>query len=300
VYIFTGGLKMWKKLTVLLCSIIGYFFLSSYIYVPSLLDSDNFVLIAHRGASKEAPENTLAAYQFAKKAGADYIEIDLQMTQDGKLVAMHDSSVDRTTDGSGKVGDMTLAEIKKLDAGSWFNEEYPEKADKTYSNLQVPTLQEIFDAVGNDANYYIETKKGDLEFAMEQKLVALLEENGLLDKSQPIGKVVIQSFDEESLKFIHDLNSEIPLIKLLYDEEVAETSSTRLEDICEYAIGIGASYTQIDKEYIKNASKKGLLIHLFTVDNTQGISKIKSAGATGIFTNDILEIKEAAEGASLH
>src|SRR5690606_33927887 len=86
----------------------------------ALLDEEAFLLIAHRGASAFAPEHTLASYQLAMDMDADFIEIDLQMTQDGVLVALHDDTVDRTTDGSGKVAEMDLAVIKVLDAGFWF------------------------------------------------------------------------------------------------------------------------------------------------------------------------------------
>ncbi|MGI2327582.1 glycerophosphodiester phosphodiesterase [Planococcus sp. YIM B11945] len=256
---------------------------------------NQFLVIAHRGASAEAPENTIAAYKLSEKMGADYIEIDLQMTKDGELVAMHDSSVDRTTDGSGKVAELTLAEIKQLDAGSWFYEAFPKKENKAFEGVQVPTLQEVFKEFGSDANYYIETKKGDNAFEMERELIKLLSQYGLLDGSQNKGQVVIQSFHKESLKFIHKLNSDIPLIKLEYDEEIADMSKAELEDICEYAVGIGASYTKIDKGYIKKARAEGLLVHLFTIDNANDVKKVKSLGATGIFTNDVQPIKEALE-----
>lgn len=100
--------------------------------------------IAHRGASGYAPEHTLTSYKMGDRMHGDYIEIDLQMTKDGKLIAMHDETVDRTTDGTGKVKDFTLEQIKQLDAGSWFNEKYPQYANPRYEGLQVPTLEEIF------------------------------------------------------------------------------------------------------------------------------------------------------------
>lgn len=91
--------------------------------------------------------------------GASYIEIDLQRTKDGHLVAMHDETVDRTTNGSGRVEDYTLAELKKLDAGSSFNEQNPQLAKDSYKGATVPTLDEILTRYGTDANYYIETKR---------------------------------------------------------------------------------------------------------------------------------------------
>ena len=114
--------------------------------------------VSHRGASGYAPEHTITSYQMGEKMHGDYIEIDLQMTKDGQLIAMHDEKVDRTTDGTGSVKEYTLNEIKELDAGSWFNEKYPESAKGEYVGLQVPTLEEIFQKFGKNASYYIETK----------------------------------------------------------------------------------------------------------------------------------------------
>ena len=105
----------------------------------------------------------------------DYIELDLQMTKDGHLIAMHDEKVDRTTDGTGYVKDMTLAEIKKLDAGSWFNETYPQYAKPEYEGLQVPTLEEVFKEFGKNNSYYIETKSPEIYPGMEKELLRLVD-----------------------------------------------------------------------------------------------------------------------------
>jgi len=91
---------------------------------PALTDNKT-LNVAHRGASGYAPEHTLLSYELGESMKGDYIEIDLQMTKDGELIAMHDETLDRTTNGTGLVKDYTLEEIKQLDAGSWFNEKYP-------------------------------------------------------------------------------------------------------------------------------------------------------------------------------
>src|SRR5699024_5365908 len=97
-----------------------------------LLSKDNFLIIAHRGASSVAPEHTLESYKHAKEMNADYIEIDLQMTEDNQLVAMHDETVDRTTNGKGKISTFTLEKLQELDAGTWFKQKYPDKAKREY------------------------------------------------------------------------------------------------------------------------------------------------------------------------
>lgn len=129
-----------------------------------------------------------------------YIEIDLQRTKDGHLVAMHDETVDRTTNGSGRVEDYTLAELKKLDAGSSFNEQNPQLAKDSYKGATVPTLDEILTRYGTDANYYIETKQPDVYPGMEQQLLDTLNRHNMLtSNSLENGHVLVQSFSEASL-----------------------------------------------------------------------------------------------------
>src|SRR5699024_347768 len=118
---------------------------------------------------------------------ADYIEIDLQLTKDGHLICMHNSTVDATTDGKGKIKDMTLSEIKELNIKG---------------GHKVPSLEEVLDHFGRDVNYYIETKRPQEE-EMDLELIRLLEERSLIGVQAYYGQVVIQSFSEESLKNIH-------------------------------------------------------------------------------------------------
>ncbi|MDF9763251.1 glycerophosphoryl diester phosphodiesterase [Peribacillus simplex] len=172
------------------------------------------VNIAHRGASGYAPEHTIPAYQLGEQMKGDYIEIDLQMTKDGRLIAMHDEKVDRTTNGTGLVKDLTLAEIKKLDAGTWFNEKYPQLAKKKYEGLTVPTLEEVFMKFGRQANYYIETKSPDVYPGMEEELLQVLKENKMVDSKGRTKNVLIQSFSQESLLKVHDMNPNLPLVQL--------------------------------------------------------------------------------------
>lgn len=110
---------------------------------------------------------------------ADYLELDLQMTKDGHLVAMHDDKVNRTTNGTGRVDHYTLAELKQLDAGSWFNQKYPKYQNPQYVGQQVPTLDEIFSRYGTSVNYYIETKSPDVYPGMEEQLLRQLHQYGL-------------------------------------------------------------------------------------------------------------------------
>ncbi|SUK87380.1 glycerophosphoryl diester phosphodiesterase [Staphylococcus aureus] len=114
---------------------------------------------------------------------------------------MHDETVNRTTNGHGKVEDYTLDELKQLDAGSWFNKKYPKYARASYKNAKVPTLDEILERYGPNANYYIETKSPDVYPGMEEQLLASLKKHHLLNNNKlKNGHVMIQSFSDESLK----------------------------------------------------------------------------------------------------
>jgi glycerophosphoryl diester phosphodiesterase len=247
--------------------------------------SDNFIIIGHRGASAYAPEHTIASYEMATQLGADYIEIDLQMTKDGKLAAMHDQTVDRTTDRSGAVQSYTLEELQQLDAGSWFNLEHPGYADPAYSRLKVPSLEEIFQHFGSSVNYYIETKSPDLYPGMEEELLRLLHDYGLIGSKKDNARVIIQSFSSKSLKRIHREEPDIPLIQLISYKKPAELTDHDLKRWQKYAAGIGPNYNMIDEEYVKKARENGLLVHPYTINKQNEMEEGVAWGITGAFTD---------------
>ena len=224
---------------------------------------EKFVTIAHRGASGYAPEHTFNAYDKShNELGASYIEIDLQRTKDGHLVAMHDETVNRTTNGHGRVEDYTLAELKKLDAGSWFNKQHPDLAQSEYNNAKVPTLDEILSRYGKNANYYIET-----------------------NQSLKNGHVIVQSFSEPSLQKMKQLNPNIPLIRLLDKGELPFQSESDLKRIKSYAVGVGPEYTDLNEKNTKHLKDLGFLIHPFTVNEEADMQRLNNYGVDGVFTN---------------
>lgn len=253
--------------------------------------------IAHRGASGYAPEHTMASYELGQKMKGDYIEIDLQMTKDGVLVAMHDETVDRTTNGKGAVKDKTLAEIKQLDAGSWFNKAYPDKANPSYTGLKVPTLEEIIQHFGQDANYYIETKEPGIYPGMEKELLRILDKYKLTGTNARSSKVFIQSFSPDSLIKVHQLNPNIPLVQLLWHEPEtkgkAVITSAELEAIKRYAIGVGPNYQKIDQAYVQTVRQHGLLIHPYTVNDPTDMKQLLAWGVTGMFSNYPDKLRDA-------
>ncbi|MDX5864551.1 glycerophosphodiester phosphodiesterase [Bacillus cereus group sp. BfR-BA-01119] len=248
-------------------------------YTKAINQSNYIKNIAHRGASAYAPEHTIAAYKLGQQLKGDYIEIDLQMTKDGYLVAMHDETLNRTTNGTGLVKEHTLEELKQLKADSSFNEKHPNLAKKEYENAKVPTLEEVIEVFGHDANYYIKTKSPDEYPGMEEKLLEIINHYEIQDK------VIIQSFSEESLQKIHNLNINIPLVQLLSYKKAVQLTELEIKKYKTYCIGLGMNYKYIDSAYVKKIKKHGLEVHPFTVDNEQDMKRLLLWGVDGIFTN---------------
>ena len=241
--------------------------------------------IGHRGASGYAPEHTFAAYDLALEQGADYIEIDLQMTADGVLVALHDKTLNRTADAPegvperycrGLVSKKTLEQINMCDAGSWFSPEY--------AGLEIPTLEEIFQRYGTSVNYYIETKNPKAAPGMEEELVRLLEEYNLIEPAAENWQVLIQSFSAESLLKIHELEPSLPLIQL-YWAGTSKTIQRDLETVSTYAVGIGPYKRDVDAALVAAAHELCLAVHPYTVNTVEEMQALISLGVDGMFTN---------------
>lgn len=276
-------MKNYFMLTIL--AVVMFNTTSSYPSAATMKEKLEVVTLAHRGASGYAPEHTFAAYELAKRMKADYIEIDLQMTKDGELIAMHDESVDRTTNGKGLVKDLSLKDVKKLDAGSWFNEVYPDKARKEYVGLKVPTLREVLQEFSLSCNLYIETKSPELNPGLEEKLIDVLKEYSLLPAEGKSGRIMIQSFSPDSLKKLHQLDDSLPLIQLLSYYTHAVIGETEIEKLKKYAVGIGMHFTAINPSYVKKVRDAGLLIHPYTVNDPNDMKMLLDWGVTGMFTN---------------
>lgn len=236
-------------------------------------------LVAHRGASGYAPEHTLESYRLAIEQGADFVEQDLQISKDGILICMHDATLDRTTNvasvfpdryrsGDGGrhwfVADFTLAEIKQLDAGSWFGEKFV--------GARVPSFQEAIDAVRGKAGLYPETKTPEAYdksgYGMERLLVDLLTKNRL-DRpgSDPRTPVIIQSFSLESLRKLRGLKVTLPLVFLISADPGGKLLSAEgLKEIGKVASGIGPAKKLLegDPASVKRAHALKLTVTPYT------------------------------------
>lgn len=250
------------------------------------LPADEFLIIAHRGAPAYAPEHTMLAYEIAKQSGTNYIEIDLQMTKDGVLVAMHDEKVDRTSDGSGFVKEYTLAELKLLNAGKWFNKAYPGLANEAFNYLEIPTLEEVFMYFGDDVHYFIEMKSPGIYEDMEEELVRLLTKYNLIKKEDGLPKVVIEAFNEDSLIEIHKLEPKLPLVKLYsFKEEAAALSVQDYKRLRTYASGIGVNLNAVDKDFVEEVHLNHLQIYVYTLNNETDLKRAWNLQVNGVFTD---------------
>lgn len=253
--------------------------------------------VGHRGASGHAPEHTIPAYDLAIELGADYIEQDLQLTSDGVLVALHDTTLDRTARGpaencTGLVATKTLAQIKTCDVGTWFNEANPTRARPEYVGLQIPTLDEVFARYRRRINYYIETKAPDTADRMEERLLALMDEHRLRRPAARRWQVLIQSFSAASLEKIHALDPSLPLIQLVFGLGTGTTLEQNLDAIAAYAVGVGVFQGGVNAAVVAAAHARCLAVHPWTVNQAASMASFVAMGVDGMFTNfpDELEL----------
>ncbi|VTS03465.1 glycerophosphoryl diester phosphodiesterase : Glycerophosphoryl diester phosphodiesterase OS=Candidatus Chloracidobacterium thermophilum GN=YS_M60-F11.204 PE=4 SV=1: GDPD [Gemmata massiliana] len=244
-------------------------------------------LIAHRGASADAPEHTIAAYELALKHGADFVEPDLQLTKDGVLVCLHDTTLERTTDvakaypdrakevngrKTWPVAEFTWAEIQKLDAGSW-------KGAK-FAGARVVTFQQMIDTVKGKAGIIPETKApevyGKLGLNMEKAVMEVLKANKLdTPGADPKTPVIVQSFSAASLKVLRkDHGCKLPLVYLL---GAGETSKDDLKRAKEFADGIAPNKALVLARpgLVADAHELGMSVTVWTFRSGQ-TGKFKS------------------------
>jgi glycerophosphoryl diester phosphodiesterase len=236
-------------------------------------------LIAHRGASGLAPENTLPAVKKALDTSADFIEIDVHQTKDGEVVVIHDPTVDRTTNGTGRVADLTLAELKKLDAGI--------KHDSSFAGTRIPTLAQVLRAVKGKKKLLIELKKGEEDYyqGLEENTLRIIREH------RAETWCVLQSFHDPILERIwkadfviqtHKLMvGKIPFLPIFIDYELKFGNFDRYSEAT--AINIHRYFAS--KAFIKLLHNQGFKTFIWTEDKPQNIQRLYELGADGVMTN---------------
>ncbi len=227
--------------------------------------------IAHRGASGHAPENTLAAFKLAVEMGAQFIETDLQLTRDGRIVAMHDATVNRTTNGRGRVGKMSFAEVRGLDAGAW----YLSDDGRSFKGERVPTLDEILQfAVDADVPFYLELKSSE-GWGMELLMA------GALKKTGEISRAVVISFDPNVLLAMRRA-APMAMTGLLVERPTQQTVEQAIEIGARQLLPNGKSLTA---ELVTAAKGQGLGVVAWTVDEPEEMRRLAALGVDGIITN---------------
>ena len=224
-------------------------------------------IIAHRGGAAHAPENTLAAFQKSVELGVQFIETDLQLTRDARFVAIHDSTLDRTTNGKGPVRESTLAQIRENDAGLWY--------DRGYVGERVPTLEEVLQfARKHDVVLYLEIKY-EAAWGMHSSLVSALQQ------SESISRTVVISFDPVTLAAIRKLDESI-LIGLLVEDAKRDVVSLALET---GARQLCPSSAIVTPELVQRAHQAELKIVTWTVNQREEMQAMIAAGVDGIITD---------------
>jgi glycerophosphoryl diester phosphodiesterase len=225
------------------------------------------LVIAHRGASGHAPENTLAAFKRAIALGATFIETDLQLSRDTRFVAIHDDTVNRTTNGHGKVHDLTLNELRRLDAGSWFGSEF--------TGERIPTLEEILEfAKKHDIVFYLELKPTG-SWGGEHALIGALRNSG------EIARTIVISFDASILGALRKIEPTL-MTGLLFDGQVEEPLTRAVE--------IGARQLAVRGDLVTptllaEARKRDLQVVCWTVNQPAHMRLLIEAGVAGIMSD---------------
>lgn len=228
-------------------------------------------IIAHRGFSSRFPENTLPAFRAAAEAGADMVELDVQLTKDGELVIMHDATVDRTTNGKGKVRDLTFAQIRALDAGSKFKPEF--------AGERIPTLAESLDAVKGHAALNIEVK--GCENAEERAYMAT-QINRLVEQRDYLDHVQVMSFDSAFMQEMRKQNPRMSMALL----GLVDPLDTRLSKAVKLKMdGLNLLLTLLDSGDVEEIQEAGLRVNVWTVNRHKTMLKALRRGVNGLITN---------------
>ncbi|MCD1258296.1 glycerophosphodiester phosphodiesterase [Paenibacillus athensensis] len=228
------------------------------------------LVIGHRGAAGEAPENTLASFRLALAQGADGLELDVHLSNDGEIVVCHDATLDRTTDGSGRIGELRLEEIRRCDAGAWFHE--------SFRGERVPVLAEVLELTPPGVLLNIEVK--DAEGSAGAIIDPLLER---VNRQGRLRDVVFSSFDHKCMR---ELKRREPTarIGLLY--------AANLADHAGYAALLGVAvhslhpdYRLIGRDDVAAAVAAGLCVYPYTVNRIEALRDMIACGVTGIITD---------------
>jgi len=261
-----------------------YFFLmiSPVLYTGNEVSNDsvvqNVTITSHRGAGGLAPENTISSIDKGMALGADRIEVDVRQTKDKIVVCLHDSKIDRTTNGKGEVDNYTGKELAGFDAGSWFSKEF--------KNEKIPTLEDILQKTLNKVHLLVEIKEGGEIYPEIEKNVV-----DIINKYKAKEWVIIQSFNDSILTRIHRIDPEIklhkllivkfPFLYLLYDEDFRINKLQNYDFVEEFSVFLPFT----TKALIKEIHRMNKRINVWTVNDSVRINRLLNLGVDGIITD---------------
>ncbi|MCB9675791.1 MAG: glycerophosphodiester phosphodiesterase [Alphaproteobacteria bacterium] len=234
-------------------------------------------IIAHRGFSAVAPENTMAAFEAAAAMGVGF-ELDVTLSKDGEVVVLHDDTLDRTTTGSGVPADFTLAELQALDAGSWFSPEF--------AGEKLPTLRDVLAKLGDRVQVDIELKSTKPREPLARAVVKIVEEAGLVDR------VLVTSFDPYLLEAVKDANPAIPRGQL-----TSRFRDTKLSFVAKYVLRhmllnrrsapstILLEHPLARRHRVWRLQRRGYAVWCWTVNEADDMQRMLDVGVDGIITD---------------
>lgn len=236
------------------------------------LKFDRPLVIGHRGACAHAPENTLASFRLAADQKADAIELDAKLSADGQVMVIHDATVDRTTGGRGAVKNLSLAQLKTLDAGSFFGAQF--------AGEPIPTLDEVFESVGERVLINVElTNYATPGDALVEKVVDLVRRHGLEER------VLFSSFQPLNLMRAQRLLPETPVAILALDGRAGWWARSfvmrRLSPFF-----VHPYFTDVDEEYIARQHAQTRRVNVWTINAPADLERLIRAGADGLITDD--------------
>ncbi|MCA0757911.1 glycerophosphodiester phosphodiesterase [Paenibacillus sp. N4] len=275
------------------------------------------LIIAHRGASGHAPENTMAAFELAERMEADFIELDVRLSKDGELVVIHDKTVDRITGHTGDVGDYTLEELQGMDSGSYYGQAFAEQ--------KLLSLEDVLTRFYGRIGLLIEVKDPQLYPGIEEKLAEALRRHELLQMIEELGYgaglggaagapaglfgapagvqeellarelfmpresrfragVIIQSFNFASMYRVHRLLPDIPVGVLVHADRHPLSDET-LAELASFADYINCSYDLLDAALVRRIHEQGGKVMAWTIRKKRDMARMKRLGTDGIITD---------------
>lgn len=230
------------------------------------------LVFGHRGAKAYAPMNTIPAFELAAAQGADGIELDVHRSADGHAVIVHNFTVDETTDGSGTVTEMTLAELKALDAGSWFGEEF--------RGVRIPTLDEVFEAVGDRLLVNVEIKSNSQETDGVEQVVA-----DVIAKYDMQQRVIVSSFNPLTLQRFRSILPDVP-VGFLYSPDMAVDTQAVMRQLDLRHEARHPEHTMIDLNFMSWAQDEGYRVNTWTVNDPARAVELRDLSVDAIITDN--------------